>query len=840
AGVRAGGGGVLGGGGVTARPRGRSAAPGPPAPPPPAEGIDRFLVGLATLTMIAELSPDRPLLCLVDDAQWLDQESIDALLFAVRRFHAESFAVLITARENGRSFSAPGIKELHLSGLTPDAAGQLVAESGQELVLAVRDQVVAEAAGNPLALIELSRALTDEQRIGNIAPLSLRLGANPIAADRVMASFRDRIAALPEMTHLCVLVVAVSGMAELSAVTRAIQLLGASITDFVPAERAGLLEVTPSAIVFRHPLVRAVARSIADVAQRMTAHRALAEVLDGDQAVWHRAANATGPDQAVADELEHAAERAGQRGGFAAASAAYERAASLSVEAVTAGRRYTAAAEGAVHAGQLRRAGILADRAAPLIDAGHLVAALAWVRASVAFERGRPIDAARILLDVAEKALDLESDTFMSLVGQAAVCVWASTADPEQIVLGRRIAELSRAMGGASCSSFALNAILLWRYDDDAPFSMPGPLDDEDVPASARTARAYVHLARGDIEGAQAEAIRLEFECRDRGMAGQLAGALVLLAVSQCLLGAHAEAAINVDEARMIATDTGQQLWFAYATGVAAWLAAVSGDVSRCRALVDEVAAHASGVWITPLAWSDYALTALDLGSRRYDRVLDRRQAAATGPIRHNFEPLFGDADHIEAAVRCGRSELAKRPYARISEWARSTGRDWALAITERCAALLSTGPTAEAHYRRALALHQAEDQPFARARTELLYGEWLRREQRKIESRDHLRTAADTFARLGALPWWERATAELRATGAVIAAPEQATGPLGTLTPQELKVIRLAAAGASNREIGAQLFLSPRTVGYHLYKAFPKLGVTSRNELATLTGALS
>jgi hypothetical protein len=349
---------------------------------------DRFLVGLGVLSLVAELAEGRPVLLLVDDAQWLDRASADALVFAARRLHAERAAVLAATRDEPGA-GLYGLPELPVGRLDRAAAEQLLAREG--LVAAVRDQLIADTAGNPLALIELSRGLSGPQRAGFVTPLPLP-GASP--AGRVQGEFGARTAELPAVCRRAVLVAALGGMADLTEVSGAIAAAGGSLADLAAAERAGLVRVTPAGVMFSHPLVRAAILAGSDVAERMVAHRALAGVLSGDRRAWHLAAAADGPDDEVAAELDAAAERASRRGSSAAASAAYERAAGLSLSPEARGRRLSMAAAAAAEAGQLLRAADLAGHVGKWPADPAAVAALARARAVVEFEAGRPMEAA--------------------------------------------------------------------------------------------------------------------------------------------------------------------------------------------------------------------------------------------------------------------------------------------------------------------------------------------------------------------------------------------------------------------------------------------------------------
>jgi DNA-binding CsgD family transcriptional regulator len=832
---------------------------------------DRFLVGLGVLSLIAELAEGRPVLCLVDDAQWLDRASADALVFAARRPHAERAAVLAAARDEPPGIGLPGIglpgiglpgiglpgiglpglaglAELRVGGLDRAAAERLLAAGG--LVAAVRDQLIADAAGNPLALIELSRGLSAGERAGSVTPLP-RPGASP--AGRVQSAFLARVTALPQASRRAVLVAALGGMADLAQVSQAIAAAGGSLTDLAAAERAGLLRVTPAGVSFSHPLARAAILAGSDVAERAAAHRALASVLDRDQRAWHLAALAAGPDEQVAAELDAAARRAGQRGSRAAMSAAYERAARLSADSVAKGRRLILAAEAAADAGQLPRAADLAEQADGLpadpgqadpgqADPGQadpgLAAALARVRAQVHFEAGRPADAASFLLEGAallshpdpDTAQAADPDTAQAMVILAVNMLWLNAGPARPDLEHRAAAMLPPA--GASLVEFLQAIRRLQDGDTDAPVPVPAEPDPGLAPSFAGLFPLFFDIARGDVPALRRHAADMTAECRDAGMAGLLAYALDFLATAQLMHGEFLDATAAAEEGLRVAADTGQVGLTGELASSAALLAAITGDEQTCHARAAQVRDLADSAPALSLTGADSALAMLDLGYARYQSALNRIQAITNGPTRHGPRLLFAYPVHVEAAVRAGRADLAARPLAQFSAWAGAIGQRWATAVTARCAALTAGDADAEPLWRQAVAAHEGDGRPFEQARTRLLYGEWLRRNQRRADARDHLLAAATAFARMGARSWQERAEAELRAAGAGVAVVS-AADPLARLTPQELQVVRLAAAGASNKQIGAQLFLSPRTVGYHLYKAFPKLGVTAREELA-------
>ena len=785
---------------------------------------DRFLVGLGVLSLVAELAEDRPVLVLVDDAQWVDRASADALVFAARRLQAERAAVLVAARDEPPGLSLPGLPELRVGGLDQTAAEQLLAGAG--LVRAVRDQLIAEAGGNPLALIELSRGLSAAERAGSVTPL-ISPAASPVS--RVQQAFGARIGGLPEACRRAVLVAALGGLADLAEVSRAIAASGGSLTDLAAAERAGLVRVTAAGVIFSHPLARAAVLAGSDVAERAAAHRALAGVLDGDRRPWHLAALADGPDEQVAAELDAAAQRADRRGSRAAASAAYERAAALSAGPAAKGRRLALAAEAATDAGQLPRAADLARQAGQLVTDPAAAAALARVRAQLEFEAGLPTDSVGILLEWAALLGPADPGAAEVVLAEAVHILWLA-AGPAHPELERRAAAMTPV--GARLVEFLQAVRRLQDGDTDVPVTVPATPDPGSLPLLARFSQLFFDFVRGDVPAVGRRAADMAAECRDAGIAGLLAYALVYLATAQLLHGEFLDATATAEEGLRIAADTGQTHVTRELASTAAGLAAITGDEEACRARASQVRKLSAGVQTLAPAGADCALAMLDLGCGRYQSALDWMRAATSGPARRNPEVLYAYPVHVEAAVRAGRTDLAARPLAQFTAWAGAIGQRWATAVAARCAALTADDADAEPLWREAIAAHEGDGRPFEQAHTRLLYGEWLRRNRRRADAREHLLAAAAAFARMGARPWQERAEAELRAAGA--GAPTvTADDPLARLTPQELQVVRLAAAGASNKQIGGQLFLSPRTVGFHLYRAFPKLGVTNREELA-------
>ncbi|MGC5009347.1 helix-turn-helix transcriptional regulator [Streptosporangium sp. DT93] len=794
---------------------------------------NRFLVGLATLSLLSELAGDGALLCLVDDAQWFDRASLDALVFAARRLDTEGVVMIFAARPE---FHAPGLPELPLAGLDGEAAAALLPPG---LPPQVRERLIEESGGNPLALIELPAALTAEQRAGRLSPV----GAMPVA-DRVREAFQGRMAALSEEARAALLIAAADGSGELATVVGA----GASLDGLEAAERDRLIEITGTTVGFRHPLIRAAAYQSAPVTRRLAAHRALAGALTGsgapgaaDRRAWHLAAAALGPNEAVARELERAAERARTRGGGASVAAAYERAAELTADPVRRSARLAAAALAASDAGLTIRAAALADSAAPDVDDPGVTTALIQVRAHREFESGTPLAAGRIIMDGVPRVAARSREQATWLLVEAVRCAWfagdarqageaaaslrALPATGSPLVGGAL--GLARLLGGDVEGGIALLEGALDAHALDGPRDGPGDGPGDGLGVPGRTFLASLCLPLDRPGRSEEIAGRVVADCQRSGMIGWLAMALHDQGLAQGWLGRYGEARATLNAGLRLAADLGQEHRLTHLTCSLAWVLAHQGEAEECRALAARGVAGAAG---QGLALAEvvgrWALGLLDLGMGDPGAALERLEEIPASPV------AAPAADQVEAAVRAGRPERAREPLERYLTWARHVRRPSSDAIALRCRALAEDDET---HFAGAVRLHERDDRPYERARTQLAYGEWLRRARRRADARARLREALETFDRLGAEPWAERARAELRATGDVPAAPRRAGDPLSVLTPQERHIVRLAAEGASNRDIAARLFLSPRTVGYHLYKAFPKLGVTSRARLADL-----
>ncbi|WP_067825674.1 helix-turn-helix transcriptional regulator [Nocardia inohanensis] len=893
-----------------------------------------FLVGAATLTLLADLAEARPLLCLIDDAQWVDRASLDALLFAARRLDAEPIVLIFAVRDDHLpELQQLAAREFALTGLPEPDAEALLTTHHPDLTPAIAHWIVRESHGNPLAL----QVLPTLQHSGGAGEFP-----HSPAPTRIQRAFTDQISRLPVAVRNLLLIAATDSSGDAATIRAAATLLAAdpppvatpsqggdpspaapAVNDGDPspaapanyggpslaapaanygaalpadqpnagiptatddlrrtrsevatptdgpgsgtgtgtgtgngtgtgsstgtpaslrststaelaAEAAGLLRLEGDRILFRHPLIRAAAYQGASAAARRAAHRALAGALVAafdDRRAWHLAAAATGPDEEAARALEHAARCALGRGGLRETAAAYERAARLSPGAADKGRRLAAAARAAADAGDMDRAEVLAETAIGLLPEPGQLAQVVSLRAAIARDQDRPRVAYRTLTSAAAFAAEADPETAGRLLFQAAESAW-SAGDLAAARQTARQAERSGLPGAGRVRALVdlLDALNLEAGSQDRGKVAVRELLADIGAGDLRERAQVVHwqLLLGDMAAARDLAVALEDECRNHGALGILVSALWLRARIDILLGhfAHAEAAAR--EGIRLAADTGQRAFHTRQAATLAHLAALRGAETACRELASEPLAHG----VAPAnVHAEAALGLLDLGLGRPEAAFDRYVTMLAGANRHGATASLPDL--IEAAHRIGRTAEAEPALRLYTAWAEQVRHPWALAIADRCRAL-TTPDAAARHFEAALELHHTTTEyAFERARTELLYGEWLRREQRRADARRHLRAAMETFERLDARPWAERARNELRATGETrTAAP--ATDVLTKLTPQELQSVQLAAEGLSNRDIAARLFLSPRTVGYHLSNAYPKLGITSRRELAS------
>jgi DNA-binding CsgD family transcriptional regulator len=805
-------------------------------------GEDRFLVSLAVLSLLAEAAEERPLLCLVDDAQWLDDASADALVFVARRLEAEGIVMLFGTREGDvRHFEAPGLGVLQLGGLDPAAAETLIDRSaGVALSSELRDRLVAETGGNPLALLELSSALSEAQLSGTEAVLA----PIPVSA-RVEHAFLARVNRLPKETQTLLLVASADDSGELATVLRAAGHLGATAEALDPAEQAGLVHVRAARIELRHPLVRSAVYQAAPLSRRQAVHGALARALDGDaeadRRAWHRAAASVEPDPSVGEELEEAAERARRRSGFAAASLAFERAAALTVDEEHRARRLTAAAENAWLGGRVERALMLLEGARPLVSEPFQRADIDRFLGLIEMTRGVPADACQLLLRAATEVAPTDGDRALQLLNiaglaaayagdrEAAVAIadLAQGLHAEETPFGRMLTQLLVGLGAYAEGDFADAAPMLREalalaeeLDDDAASTEPVAL--------LFAGRAALYL--GDDQATYRTHREAAARARASGALSIVTQILPRLAISELWAGRWASGSANAREGVQLAREIGQHDLVAQQLVLLALVAALRGSEDECRSLAAESRelASARGLGIV-LELADWALTLLGLGLGRAEEALRRcREISSTLVV------FWGGLDRIEAAVRAGEPETARAWLDVFELWAESSATPWGRAVALHCRALLSDDESeTERLFLAALDAHGEAARPFECARTDLAFGEFLRRVRRRVEAREHLRAALDRFETLGATLWAERARVELRASGQTARKRDPSTR--NSLTMQELQIARFVAEGRTNREVAAQLFLSPRTIDFHLRNVYRKLGITSRTALARL-----
>ncbi|HEY2200457.1 MAG TPA: AAA family ATPase [Solirubrobacteraceae bacterium] len=794
---------------------------------------DRFFVGLAVLNLLSEVAEEQPVLCVVDDAQWLDRASAQALVFVARRLLAESVALVFVTRDLSKELE--GLPKLVLDGLSDgDARALLGSALGVPLDERVRDRIVAEAHGNPLALLELPPGLTAAELAGGFGSLNA-----PGLPGRIEDSFRTRLGRLPADTQRLLLVAAAEPLGDAVLVWRAAGRLGVGAE--AAADTDGLLEIG-TGVTFRHPLVRSSVYRAASPKETQAVHRALGDAtdpeVDPDRRAWHLAQATPGFDEDVASELARSAGRAEARGGLAAAAAFLERAAALTPEPA---RR----AERALAAAQAKYQGGAADAALRLVaiaESGPLDdlqrAHVELLRGQIAFAANRGNDAPPLLLKAAKsfEPLDgrLARETYLDALWAATfVGPMASGGGVVEAAKAARAvlppAEPPRATdlfldglatliieGHAAGSPILKRAVSAFRGDDVSR--------EEGLRWGWLACRAAGLL--WDDEAWDALSDRLVRLARDSGALTALPLALTTRSRLHLHAGELRAAVSLVAEAEEVAEATGGEL----APYAALALVAFQGREAEASRLIEttmeDVMRRGKRQGLTVIHWLN---AVLDNGLARYEDALAAAQQAAEDPHQVWFSAL-GLVELIEAAARSGEVKLAADALGRLSQTTAPSGTNWGRGVEARSRALVTEGQPAETLYREAIErLQRTRGRPDL-ARAHLLYGEWLRRERRRLDARQQLRTAHDLFTEFGMEAFAERARVELEATGEH--ARKRTVETRDDLTPQEAQISRLAAEGATNQEIAGQLFISPSTVDYHLRKAFRKLAVKSRHQL--------
>ena len=794
--------------------------------PPSAQ--DRFAVGAATLSLLSASADEQPLLLLVDDAHLLDGSSSEALLFAARRLLADPIAVVLAVREGEPSLvDGSDLRVLRVAGLARGDATQLLA--AHEVTGDVADRLYTTTAGNPLALLELA------DQADRVAELPTG-GPVPISTS-ISAAFRRRYDELPEETRRLLLLAAAGTSDDLAVLSRAAGSLGLDLAALDAAVEHELVSVEGGRVDFRHPLARSAVYAEAGAGERRDVHAALAAALpdrDLDRRAWHLAAASVGPNAEAAAALAEAGARASARSAYAAAAAAYEHAARLSPSEQERAGLIVAAADAAWLAGDSERTlRLLAEASGP--DATYL-------RGQVAMRRGPVEDGYRLLVDAAEQAQEPEDAVVryahavrasfysgdaaaMMAAAQRAVELADGAASARAEFLSQMafgVASVAVGDGHAGIAAARRAVEILERSDElrDDPWLLAwagwGPL-------WLREAETGRHLLGRAFD-----------EARTRAALGVLPGMLHVLARDQATTDAWLPAQASYEEAIRLSQETGQFVELAASLAGLAWLEARQGREQSCRAHADEARRRCAELGLGLYAvWAEQALGDLALTLGRPEEAID-----AYGAQRARMDALgLADVDIapapelVEAYLRLGRREEAEHEAAAYVRAAEAKGQPWALARAWRCRGLLAGDDELEACFDAALELHARTPDVFETARTQLVYGARLRRARQRVRAREHLRAAYEAFDRLGAGTWAETASAELAATGETARRRDVST--LDELTPQELQIALLLAQGKTTREAAAAVFLSPKTVEYHLRHVYRKLGIRSRDELA-------
>jgi DNA-binding CsgD family transcriptional regulator len=805
----------------------------------PGDTPDPFLVALAALSLLSAVAEERPLLCVVDDAQWLDGASRQALGFVARRLAAESVAVVLAARESEDSHEFDGLPSSALEGLDEDDARALLARAiPGRLDDRVRDRILAETRGNPLALLELPQGMSPAELAGGFEL--------PTAGDlrgHIEGHYSRRVSTLPETTQRLLLLAAADPVGDAALVWRAAQALGIESSALGPAEDADLLEIG-AGVRFRHPLVRSAVYRSAAVGARRAVHLALAEAtdreFDPDRRAWHLAAATPGPDEEVATELERSAGRARARGGLAAAAAFLKRAVALTRDPKSRTDRALAAADFGVRAGAFdaARGMMAAAEVGPLDELQR--ARLDLVRAEAAYSESRGNAAPALLLRAAKSLEPLDPQ----LARETYLDAWSSALFVGGLATSASLHEVSReaqAAGPAPDDARPSDALLdgfslafTQGRSAAAPVLEKAAAGYTGAEVSIEEALRWGWLATAaavmvwDYETCLEVAIRGVQLAREAGELTVLAVSVNVLAQALSLGGEFGRAKLLVAEADNVTEATGARV--APYGGLV--LAGLEGREDRASTLIDatieEFTAGGQGTAVQYARWSRSVLRG---GQGRYREAMVAAQEASDD-TPELFVSVWAAIELVEAARRCNDTELAHEALERVLAATAVARTDWALGIAARSRALLSHGEAADGLYRDAIErLGRTPLRPEL-GRAHLLYGEWLRRENRRVDARTHLRRADELFTAIGMEAFAERARGELLATGGKVR--KRTVETRDELTAQEWHIARLARDGLSNPEIGARLFLSPRTVEWHLGKVFTKLGIRARRELAT------
>lgn len=815
----------------------------------PASAPGRFAVGAATLSLLAAYSEAAPVAVLVDDAHWLDGSSADALLFAFRRLVADPVAVVLAMRQGEPSLlDGADLPTLRLHGLDRESAAELLRHQGDEpLSQELADRLHRETGGNPLALLELGQ---ERRRLADLPP-DAPLGAGTSVA-RV---YLMRLQALPQRTRdILALASAVDG-GEVPTLARAAPMLGLDLSDLIPAEAAGLITVHDSRVEFRHPLARSAIYGDAPADRRRELHRTLASALpdtEADRRAWHLALASFGPDDVASSALEQAGQRARQRGAYDVASRAFERAAWLAPEETRQGRLLYAAADAAWLGGLADRAVALLDQAGRHVPAADLTVAIDHLRGHIAVHRGPLTEGQEILLAAAERAAPTDPERAVVMLAEAAYASFFAGDAPTMRRAAERAASLAPPAPTGRIAFFTLivrGMALIFSGEDEpgapavrAAVEVLERSDElrDDPRLLAWAAMGSIWLREADIGRTLAD--RALEAARRTSAVGVLPFLLGHVAIDQAATDRWTEAQAGFHEAISLARETGQHTDLAAGLAFLARLEARQGRSEQSRRHADEALSLSRELGLGACeVWAIAALGDLELGLGRPEAALAhfeelRAVVRSRGILDADLYPV---PELTEIYLRLGRGPEAAKIAGEFEHNAEAKAQPWALARAARCRALLADEGQSDRHFETALALHGQTADAFETGRTQLAYGARLRRERQRVRSREQLHAALDVFDHLGAEPWSEMARAELAATGETARRRDGTT--LNDLTPQELQIALSLAEGRTTRETAAALFLSPKTIEYHLRSVYRKLSIGSRSELkAAMTGLRS
>ena len=806
----------------------------------PAHAGDRFAVGAATLSLLSATAEERPLVLLVDDAHWLDASSAQALLFAARRLVADPVALVISAREGEPSLlDGADLRVMHLAGLAGSDAATLLSESGLGADVAAR--LIQTTGGNPLALLELA---ADGARLATMAPTA----PVPISTS-IARAFLRRFDGLPEATRRMLVLAATSDRGDIVVLTRAAARVGCDVHDLVAAEGAGLVTLPPGAVAFRHPLARAAVYAEAPAAERRAAHAALAAALpdhDVDRRAWHLAAAAVATDDRAAAALEQAGARARERSAYAVAASAFERGAGLSADADRRGRLLVEAADASWLAGDMQRALARLDEAEPQVREAVLLARVDHLRGLVAMRIGPVMAGYPLAVRAAERIAATDPDGAVEMLAEAVRACFYSGDTPSMVAAATRATELAEPAGAARTRFLAATALGMALVADGqgeaGATSVRRALEIADAVGDEPELLPWRVVAAMWLREADAgrEPIARAFDqARAQAAVGVLPSLLHLLARDQATTDRWPAAETSYDESIRLARETGQRVELGAALAGLAWLEARQGRAADCRAhaaaaleLCDELGVGLYG------AWALQALGDLELGLGNVALAAEHHEALVAALLQRGIADvdLSPGPELVDAYARLGRPDEAGRAAADYATRAEAKGQPWALARAARCRGLVAEADDMEAWFTRALALHERTPDVFETARTRLAFGARLRRARLRVRAREELGAALAAFEQLGAPSWADQAGAELEATGATARRRDAST--VDDLTPQELQIARLLAEGRTTREAAAAIFVSPKTVEYHLRHVYDKLGIRSRQELAAALDA--